>query len=157
MDAWNSADIRSRRFTTYLNQADAEVTQWMQNNLPERAIVLNYSARYDDFMQDIIPAFAERSLFVGNRIFSRIFQVAEEDVRDRTGTVATLFRFTSPEETWRLAGKSGIEYVFVSGVEAREMSPLIEKLAPPYFSMIMQEGGSALFRINRDVTEEPER
>ena len=157
MDAWNSSDIKSRRFTTYVNQSDAEVTRWMRTNLPERTIVLNYSSRYDDFMQDIIPAFAERSLFVGNRIFSRIFQVPENDVRDRTGTVASLFRFTSPAETWRLAEKSGIEYVFVSGVEAQEMSRLIEKLAPPYFSMLMQEGGSALFRVNVGVNEERSR
>ena len=157
MDAWNSSDIKSRRFTTYLNQADAEVTRWMQNNLPERTIVLNYSSRYDDFMQDIIPAFAERSVFVGNRIFSRIFQVPERDVRDRTATVSSLFQFTSPAETWRLAGESGIEYVFVSGIEAQEMPRLIEKFAPPYFSMLMQEGGSALFRVNADVNEERER
>jgi hypothetical protein len=157
MDAWNSSDIQSRRFTTYLSHSDAEVTRWMQNNLPGQTIVLNYSSRYDDFMQDIIPAFAERSLFLGNRIFSRIFQVAEQEVRDRANTVSSLFRVVSPAETWRLAREAGIEYVFVSGAEAQEMGRLIEKFASPYFSLMMQEGQSGLFRVNVDVNEEQTR
>lgn len=155
MDAWNSSDVKSRRFTTYLNREDAEVTRWMQSNLPGKTVVLNYSSRYDDFMQDIIPAFAERSLFLGNRIFSRIFQVSEQDVRSRTQTVSSILRFTTPGETWRLAREAGIEYVFVSAVDAQEMSRLIGKLAPPYFSLLMQEGKSGLFRVNAEAGEKP--
>ena len=148
MDAWNSADIKNRRFTTYLKQEDAEVCKWMQSNLPEKTVVLNYSPRYEDFMQDFIPAFAERSVFVGNRIFSRIFQVPETDVRDRTNVVSAFLRFTSTEQTHQVARKAGIQYVFVSGLDSRKLSELTTKLASPYFSLVMQEGKAALFRVN---------
>jgi hypothetical protein len=148
MDAWNSSDIKSRRFTTYMEKEDAEVCRWIRTNLPESTVILNYSAKYDDFMQDILPAFAERSVFLGNRIFSRIFQVSEDTVRERANVVSRILQFKSARESWDLARRVGIEYIFVTDVDRQKMAELIEKLGQPYFSLVMQEGNAGLFRVN---------
>ncbi len=150
MDAWNSSDIRNRRFTTVMSRDDAEVCRWMRKNLPEKTIVLNYSPQYEEFTRDIIPAFGERSLFLGNRIFSRIFQVPEKQVRDRANVVDAILRLSTPRETWTLARESGIEYIFVSEVPADRMPGLVQKLAPPQFSLVIQEGKTAVFRVNKE-------
>ncbi len=150
MDAWNSSDIRNRRFTTHIKKEEAEVCRWMRSNLPEKTVVLNYSPRYEDFMQDIIPPFAERSVFLGNRIFSRIFQVEEKSVQNRSKVVSTFLRLSSPKESWTLARKAGIQYVFVSDIQTARMPELLLKLSSPYFSLLMQDGETALFRVNEN-------
>jgi uncharacterized membrane protein len=148
MDAWNASDTGNQRFTTFIGREERDVCRWMRTNLPEKTVILNYSPRYEDFMQDIIPAFGERSVFLGNRIFARIFQVEEKDVQNRMNTVSTFLRLSSPQDSWTLARKAGVQYIYVSDVSMEKMPVLLQKLAPPYFSMLMQDGKTAILRVN---------
>jgi hypothetical protein len=145
MDFWNSLDIQNRKFTTYLKPEEAEVCNWMSRNLPARAVVLNYSSRYEDFMRDIAPPFSQHSVFVGNRIFARIFQVPEQQVQDRNKIAASIYQSTAPQQTWILARNAGIEYIFVNDID---ISKVQQKFSTPNFSILIQDGKTALFRVN---------
>jgi len=148
MDLWNSLDIQNRKFTTYVKPEEEVLTEWMRNNLPPRTVVLNYSPKYDDFMRDILPPFSQRSVYLGDRIFSRIFQVSEQQVHDRIKVVNSIFHATDPSAVWTLSRDAGIQYVFVTDMPAFKIGDLLQKFSQPYFSLLIQDGNAALFRVN---------
>jgi hypothetical protein len=148
MDFWNTIDIQNRRFTTYVKPGEASVAEYIRRALPARTVVVNYSPHYDDFMRDILPPFSRRPVYLGDRIFSRIFQVPEELVQARTKVVESIFRASSSEDAWRIIGETKSEYVFVTDIDQREWNLILQKFAPPHFSLLIQDGPTALFRRN---------
>ncbi|MCI0612679.1 hypothetical protein L0244_06790, partial [bacterium] len=75
MDAYNTANTKIHRFTTYVHYEDAKMMNWIRQNIPPDAVILNVSSHASNFQYSIVPAFAERSVFLGDKVYSRIFQV----------------------------------------------------------------------------------
>ena len=147
-DAFNSQDIQNRRFTTLITSGDAEVFDWMRQNVPPQSMVQTVPAK-GGFLQEFvteIPAFAERSVYLGDRNFSRIFQIPKPVVDQRTRIVQRLFNQESPEQMSQDCKSLGIDFVFrgskVASVNTDQL--LIE----PFFTIVKRSGDSVLFRVN---------
>lgn len=150
MDAYNSQDIKNNRFTTYVSPSDAEVYRWISRNLPARVLVQKFSLDDQTFLGGYvseIPAFAARSMYLGDRNFSRIFQIPREDVDQRREIMNRIVKGESTQTIWEMARAVKIEYFFLSNRD-----PILKvsqnKLATPLFSIIMNEGDTFLFRVN---------
>lgn len=147
-DAFNSQDIQNRRFTTLITSGDAEVFDWMRQNITPRSIVQTVPAK-GGFLQEFvteIPPFAERSVYLGDRNFSRIFQIPKPVVDQRSRIVQRLFNQESPEQMSQDCKSLGIDFVFrgskVASVNTDQL--LIE----PFFTIVNRSGDSVLFRVN---------
>jgi hypothetical protein len=155
MDAYNSSDVQNHRFTTYVSGSDQEILTWMRDHLPGGSTVLQCSQDYEEFVFDVIPPLAERSVFLGNRIFSRIFQVSAEEINQRKAVVTSILKSGSDQQVWKVASEAGIDYFYFGSREAVRFADLRGLLKRPYFSLVMQEGESYLFRLENSNATRP--
>ena len=150
MDAYNSQDIKNTRFTTYVSPSDAEVYRWISINLPTKVLVQKFSLDDQTFLGGYvseIPAFAARSMYLGDRNFSRIFQIPKEDLDQRRLVMNRIVQGQSTQTIWDLARASKIDYFFLSNKDP-QLKISQNKLTPPLFSIIINEGDTFLFRVN---------
>lgn len=82
LDVRNSADITNRRYTFYLPAEERAVLNWIKQNTPDAAVVQTFPPARE-WNVSIIPSFAGRNMFVGDRMHGRIFQVHEEKYNQR--------------------------------------------------------------------------
>jgi len=149
MDAYNSQDIKNAQFTTYVSKSDARLFEWMRTKLPSNTIVQNYP-KGEGFVEEYvteIPPFAERSVYIGDKNFSRIFQIDKKSVDHRFDIVSQMFEENSgPKIAFR--GRRIINYIFLSSTLNKTVPWFHSMLHEPFFTMAHQEGESILFKIN---------
>ena len=158
MEAFNSQDIGNGKFTTYISREDAEVLQWMRKNLSGSAVIQNYSwgkGYLQEFVTSI-PPFAERSVFLGDKNFSRIFQIPKTLVDQRAKIIWNLFHEESPARIYQACRLIGIRYIFLSTKVKEPAQEVRQELVEPYFSVIKQNGESLLFQLNDEIEVTPE-
>lgn len=151
MDAVNSRDISNAKFTTFVQPQDMTVYNWMRANLPGKARIQNFAKSETSFLRGFvseIPAFAQRPLYLGDRNFSRIFQVPQDEVDRRRRIVSQLINEQSPEQLWKRSRELGIEYYYWGSHDSVDLPDATRKLVEPYFSVIVQENNAFLFRVN---------
>lgn len=149
MDAYNSQDIKNAQFTTYVSKSDARLFEWMRNKLPANAIVQNYPKEggYVEEYVTEIPPFAERSVYIGDKNFARIFQVDKDSVDHRFDIVEQMFEENSgPKIAFR--GRQIINYIFLSSTLNKTAPWFHSMLREPFFTLAHQESESFLFKIN---------
>ena len=66
-------------------------------------------------------------------------------MQDRNRVALSIFKSTDSQQTWTLAHNAGIEYIFVNDVDPSKVQ---QKFATPNFSILIQDGKAALFRVN---------
>jgi hypothetical protein len=149
MDAYNSQDIKNAQFTTYVSKSDSRMFEWMRNKLPPNAIVQNYPKQggYVEEYVTEIPPFAERSVYIGDKNFARIFQIDKNSVDHRFNIAEQMFQENSgPKIAFR--GRQIINYIFLSSTVNKTAPWFQSMLREPFFSLAHQEGESFLFKIN---------
>jgi hypothetical protein len=82
LDIRNSADISNSRYTFYLSDEERSVLDWIRQNTPETAVVQTFPPAREENIS-IIPSFAGRNMFVGDRMHGRIFQVDAKKYEER--------------------------------------------------------------------------
>jgi hypothetical protein len=153
MEAFNSQDIRNRKFTTYISREDADILEWMRMNLPARAVVQNYSwgkGYLQEFVTNV-PSFGERSVFLGDKNFSRIFQIPKAILEQRTKIIWNLFHEDSPARIYQLCRLNGIRYIFLSTIVKEPAEEVRQEFVQPYFSVVKQTGEALLFQLNDGI------
>ncbi len=158
MDATNSQDIRNTNFTTYVSREDTEVLKWMRKNLPGKAVVQNYSwgkGYLQEFVTEV-PPLAERSVFLGDKNCSRIFQIPKALVDKRTRILWHLFNEESTARIYEACRLAGIDFIFLSSAANEPRYEMRQELVEPYFTMAHHNGEALLFRRNEGVQIRPE-
>jgi hypothetical protein len=150
MDAYNSQDIKNAQFTTYVSKSDAVLFGWMRNKLPSNAIVQNYPKQggYLEEYVNEVPPFAERSVYLGDKNFARIFQIDKPSVDHRFDVVSQMFQENSGAKI-AYRGRQIINYIFLSSSLAKTAPWFESMLQEPFFTLAHQEGKSFLFKINK--------
>lgn len=157
MDTYNSQDIHNPRFTTYIPPEKSEVFHWMRSNLPRDAVVQSFltgKGYVNQFVSEV-PPFAERGVYLGDRILSRIFQIQEEKVKQREQVVRRLFREESPAAVHRQAQSCRIDYLFVGNTSDDESLEFINELVDPPFRMVKQTGTTVLLQVTPRTESDP--
>lgn len=150
MDAFNSQDISNRKFTTFVSRGDAEVFQWMRKNIPPQSVVqgiLVYGGFLEGFVTEI-PPFAERSVYLGDKNFSRIFQIPKRSVDRRTRIIERLFGEESSARMNDYCRSLGIDFIFQESKNREATRRVREVMVEPYFTIAKEAGGAALFKVN---------
>jgi hypothetical protein len=109
LDVRNSADVTNRRYTFYLPEQERSVIDWIRQNVRADAVVQTFPPARE-WNVSIIPPFAGRNMFVGDRMHGRIFQVDEVKYNQRLEVLARYLR-DLPAARPELK-RMGIDYVF---------------------------------------------
>ena len=109
LDVYNSADVTNRKFTLYLPEEERGVLNWTRQNTPAAAVVQTFPPAREENVS-IIPSFAGRNMFVGDRIHGRIFQVDETRYNQRMEILKRHLQ-NLPSSAPELK-KMGLDYLF---------------------------------------------
>ena len=147
LDAYNCQDIRNPRFTTYIAKPQMELYRWMKQNLPADARVQDYFDARSSFIESYVsetPPFANRSLFVGDAILSRIFQTPKDELKRRRALAEHLSNSADPRLIASLAHKAGIQYIVAF---PRNEDVLDGPAAGQFLERVAQQGNWKLYRV----------
>lgn len=82
LDIRNSADVRNRRFTSYVSFDEMRMMEWIREYVPAGQTVQNYPPART-WNLSAIPAFSGHGMFVGDRMHGQIFQVRADAYKER--------------------------------------------------------------------------
>ncbi len=116
LDIRNSADIRNRRFTSYVSFDEMRLMEWIRGNVPAERTVQNYPPART-WNLSAIPAFSGHRMFVGDRMHGQIFQVPVDAYTKRIEALGReLAALPSSREALR---EMGIDYLLWGEDEVR--------------------------------------
>ncbi len=144
MDSYNTGDTENQRLTTYVHPEDAKLMTWIRKNIPSDAVILNVSAHVSQFQYSIVPAFAERSVFLGDVLYSRIFQVPDNEIKGRRGVLSKMYG-ADTQALMELMRSRNLSYVFLPSHDALNSPAILDKLKEPEFKLLHQEGEARIY------------
>jgi hypothetical protein len=156
MDAFNCQDVTNSKFTTYITKNDWNILAYVRDHLNQNAIIQNDPLEGESRRVSVIPAFAQRPVYLGDELHGRAFQVSASDYNLRRGTVWTLFRAKSASRISKIAQDAGIDYLLLSAKDIG-VTEIKNNLHQPYFTIVDEIDGSILARVNHvavDATEQ---
>jgi len=109
IDIFNSSDINSHKFTLYIPQDEFILLKWIDKKLPKNTIIQNYPPVREPYVS-IIPTFAGRDMFVGDRMHGRIFLTNEKKYNERISLLNNIFK--NIEKNRKELKKLNIDYIF---------------------------------------------
>jgi len=155
MDAYNCQDVTNSKFTTYITKNDWNILAYMRDHLNQNAIIQNDPLEGEGRRVSVIPAFAQRPVYLGDELHGRAFQVSASDYDLRRGTVWTLFRAKSVSRISKIAQEAGIDYLLLSAKDIC-VTELTNNLHQPYFTIVDQIDGSVLAHVNHVSVDDSE-
>jgi hypothetical protein len=145
LDIRNSADIRNRRFTSYVSFDEMRMMEWIRENVPAGRTVQNFPPART-WNLSAVPAFSGRRMFVGDRMHGQIFQVPAEAYERRIEALGReIAALPSSQEALR---RMGVDYLLWGEDEARHFKfvpdlPLARKIGRTVlFSLAPAKAGS---------------
>lgn len=144
MDAFNTGDTTNQRLTTYIHPEDAKLMTWIRQNIPPDAIILNVSAHASQFQYSILPAFAERSVFIGDVLYSRIFQVSDDEIKGRRAVLSKMYS-ADTDSLKEMMRFRNLNYVFLPSHDELNSPAVLQKLKEPQFKLLHQEGDARIY------------
>jgi hypothetical protein len=139
-DVYCAQDNSSRPHTLRVPAEEMALARWIAANLPADAVV-QASPRRREWFFSIVPVFAERPTFLGDRMHLETFLVDPASGRDRLAALASaLDRVNEPQGRGWLSA-SPIEYLFYGRREAQEFPE------PREMETVARFGGAKLFRV----------
>jgi hypothetical protein len=144
MDCYNTGDTSNHRLTTYVHPEDAKLMTWIRQNIPHEAVILNVSAHVSQFQYSIVPAFAERSVFLGDIVYSRIFQVPDDEIKGRRGVLSKMYG-ADTDSLQEMMQFRNLNYVFLPSHDALNSPAVLEKFKEPQFKLLHQEGDARIY------------
>ena len=139
-------DNHKRSFTLSVPLDEMRLCRWIAGNLPPRAVV-QAGPQQREWFFSLVPVFAERPTFVGDRMHVETFLIAKEAYRARLGALnSALTRVNDPQgRQWIL--DSPIDYLFY-GLREKKAFP-----EPQGLKIAARFGGAKLFEVPRTVPE----
>jgi hypothetical protein len=119
MDWYNLQQPKDLRQNTLISKEDLEACEWVNENLPDDAVVQSFPFRDGYAFYSLIPTFAERRTALGDAMHSRIFQSDTESDRNRRKLINLLFLTESSEIAWLVGHDLGIEYIYTGPIERK--------------------------------------
>lgn len=150
MEIYNNQDVSNKQFTTIVPSDDWQLYQWMKQTTEPGATAQNYWLAGEGFLQQYvspIPALAERTVYLGDKVHSRLYQITDKDVETRSRIVWKLFHLSSPGQISTLTQRAGIEYLILGSNDGLFLFEA--QLQPPYFSLAKQVGKARLYKVHR--------
>ncbi len=144
MDSYNTGDTKNQRLTTYVHPEDAKLMTWIRQNIPGNAVILNVSAHASNFQYSIVPAFAERSVFLGDIVYSRIFQVPENEISIRTWDLSQMYHADSISLN-EMMRKYDLNYLLLPSHDALNSPDILQRLKEPQLKLLHQEGDARIY------------
>jgi hypothetical protein len=152
LDAYNCQDISNKRFTTYINQDEAELLNWVSSSVKATAVVQNDKPNGHGFVESlvsVVPALGARSQFFSDPILSRIFQIPEKDVEERRELVYEVFHSRTKHRASILSQEAGINYL----LSDEKMSAARSDFSEPDFTLVFHNSRYSIYRVNeRQIT-----
>lgn len=151
LDSYNCRDITNDKFTTVIPYDDAKMLAWMNQNVPDNAVVQDFSRDYDEAMFGFVspaPPFAQRPVYLGDRIFSQLFQIPDDALKVRKDCIARLYRGWMSLRIAQMARGAQIGYLYVMTKNADQLPEIKQRLLPPEFTVVFQSGNAYVFRVN---------
>lgn len=148
MDLYNHQDIRNEKFTTFVPYDDAAVLKWMRTSLEETATVQNYWQWMRGFLGEEIsevPPLAERSVYLGDKIQIRLYQIPEKERQGREKIVNAIFHLKGSGYISQICQQIGIQYLLL--LSRDELSQFRAHLMEPYFQLVQKQGEARLYRV----------
>lgn len=138
-------DNSSRPHTLRVPADEMRLARWIAKNLPPSAVVQTFPPKREWFFS-IVPVFAERSMYVGDRMHSETFLVDANEYRTRIHALtAALENINQPQgRNWLMA--SPIDYLFY-GQEEEQALP-----KPVGLETVAKFGRTKLFRVPKGLT-----
>lgn len=120
IDASNSANLWHPDFVTLVSQVDLSACRWIRTHLPEAAVIqaepVDRGVAYS-----LIPTFAHRRTYLGDRMHARIFLGDEREFCRRLDLVKHLYHAVSREDIVAICRQSGIDYIYL-GPREKELA-----------------------------------
>ena len=154
MEVFNNQDIHNPKFTSFVAPEDADTLQWMRKNVPGRSVVQYFGTGkgyLGEYVSEV-PAIAERSVFLGDKNFTVIFQTSKEVVDQRTNELWNLFHEEAPAGVYNSCLRLGIDYFFLSTQTNIVAYDFRQELVEPYFSTVHRSGDSIVVRRNSGLS-----
>ncbi len=143
-DVYCAQDNSSRPHTLRVPAEEMGLARWIAGNLPPNAVVQASPGRREWFFS-IVPVFAERPTFLGDRMHLETFLVDPAAARDRlAGLTSALEKVNEPPGREWLSS-SPIDYLFYGRREAQEYPE------PRGMETVARFGGTKLFRVPKEA------
>jgi len=140
-DTYCAQDISNSAHTLKVPVGEMNMARWIDRNLSPEAVVQTYPSAREWFFS-IVPVFAGRDMWVGDRMHGVAFQVAPEAYERRLGeTEQALARIDQPEYREYLR-KAGLTHVFYGAREAERMP------APSALRLVKKTAGTSLYALD---------
>jgi hypothetical protein len=139
-DVYCAQDNSSRPYTLRVPAEEMALARWIAANLPPDAVV-QASPRRREWFFSIVPVFAERPTFLGDRMHLETFLIDPASGRDRLAALASALEGVNEPQGREWLSASPIEYLFYGRREAQEYPE------PREMEAVARFGSAKLFRV----------
>ena len=142
-DVYCAQDNSSRPHTLRVPAEEMRLARWAAANLPPGAVV-QASPRGREWFFSIVPVFAERPTFLGDRMHLETFLVDPAAGRERLAALTTALAQVNEPSGREWLSASPIDYLFYGRREAREFPE------PVGMETVARFGGAKLFHVPKE-------
>lgn len=142
-DVYCAQDNSSRPHTLRVPAGEMRLARWIAGNLPPGAVV-QASPRGREWFFSIVPVFAERPTYLGDRMHLETFLVDPAAARGRLATLTSALKRVNERQKREWLSASPIDYLFYGRREALEFPE------PEGMEAVARFGGAKLFRVPKE-------
>ena len=120
----------------------------MRTSLEDNTTVQNYWQWMRGFLGEEIsevPPLGERSVFLGDKIQIRLYQIPEQERQSREKIVNAIFHLKGSGYISDICQKIGIKYLLI--LSRDELKQFQAHLLEPYFQLVQKQGNVGLYRV----------
>ncbi len=142
-DVYCAQDNSSRPHTLRVPAEEMRLARWIAGNLPPDAVV-QASPQGREWFFSIVPVFAERPTFLGDRMHLETFLVDAGAGRERLEALTSAWAKVNEREGREWLSASPIDYLFFGRREAQEFP------VPEGMETVVRFGRTKLFRVPKE-------
>lgn len=159
IDLRNAQDTDNRRmgpgfrWTIDITPAQQAAFAWIRRATPADAVVqMEITARGRETWS-LVPSFAERRMAAG----APISLLTDAENRERVNLVKVLYQTGDAAEAWRIAGRLGIDYIYLDRVERQHYAQGVPKFeaSPHLFAPVYRNDEVLIYGVGRPAGPDP--
>ena len=150
IDAYNAQDISNRklgpggfRWTLAVTAAQQAAFRWIQEHVPENAVVQMEPMLRGREHWSLIPSFAQRRMSAG----LPISLLPTPEYPEGSAQVQKIYRTSDPQEARDLAKARGIDYFYIDENDRAAYPEGMAKFAAPLFEQVYDRRGITIVRV----------
>jgi uncharacterized membrane protein len=150
IDAYNAQDISNRklgpggfRWTLPVTAAQQAAFRWIQEHVPENAVVQMEPMLRGREHWSLIPSFAQRRMSAG----LPISLLPTPEYPEGSAQVQKIYRTSDPQEARDLAKARGIDYFYIDEDDRAAYPEGTAKFAAPLFERVYDRRGITIVRV----------